>query len=91
MNTIENNDIQTSPVALAAALAAAQGGDCGKSWRRWRFHAAVRRCVALALVAVPMLLLVGSVSSALAHSTWATGASSTDESVANVRQMLNKQ
>jgi len=88
---MEYNDDPTSPVALAAALAAAQAVDCGKACRRWRRHAAIRRCVALALVAVPTLILVGSICSSLAQGTWATGASSSDESMAIVRQMLTKQ
>ena len=91
MNTMENHDNPTSPVALAAALAAAQSQGCGETCRRWRCRATLRRCVALALVIVSSLALAGSVCSSMAQGTWTAGAVSADESVDVVCQMLNKQ
>lgn len=88
---MENNDTPTTLVDYAVALAAAHCEGCEQRCRRWRRRAAVRRCVALALVMVSALTLAGSVSSSLARDTWTTGASATDETVSVVRQMLNKQ
>ena len=78
-------------VAHALALAAAHSGEAETLCRRWRRHAAVRRCVALALIMLSALTLVGNASSSQAQGTWATGAASAEESVTAVRQMLDNQ
>lgn len=88
MNNAKPSTLPSTLVAHAVALADAHSQGCEKRCRRWRRRAATRRLVVMALLAVAILFVVGSVNSALANQTYALGELPTDEAVVSAHAIL---